>query len=75
MPVRVRPVLPRNTMTIDEKAYLILKALLGTDEMVAKWWISPNKAFDGQLPDDLWHTSKGRNKVYNYLLDQMEAPH
>jgi len=28
-----------------------------------------------QLPDDLWHTSSGRMRVYNYLLDQMEAPH
>jgi uncharacterized protein (DUF2384 family) len=62
-------------MTIDEKAHLILKSLLGSDQMVAKWWASPNKAFDGETPDDLWHTSKGKNKVYSYLLDQMEAPH
>ena len=62
-------------MNIDEKAHLILKALLGTDEMVAKWWVSPNKAFDMELPDDLWCTPKGQNKVYSYLLDQMETPH
>lgn len=61
--------------TLEEKAHLILKALLGSDEMVARWWASPNKAFDGQIPDDLWHTNSGRIKVYNYLLDQMEAPH
>ena len=62
-------------ISIEEKAYRILKALLGTDEAVEQWWSSPNQAFDMQLPDDLWHTSGGRMKVYNYLLDQMEPPH
>ena len=54
---------------------MILKALLGSDELVARWWNVPNKAFDGEIPDDLWHTNSGRNRVYSYLLDQMEAPH
>ena len=62
-------------ISIDEKAYRILKALLGSDELVARWWSTPNKAFDMQLPDDLWQTNAGRNRVYSYLLDQMEAPH
>jgi hypothetical protein len=61
--------------TLEEKANMILKALLGSDELVARWWNSPNKAFDGGIPDDLWHTKSGQIKVYNYLLDQMEAPH
>jgi uncharacterized protein (DUF2384 family) len=63
---------------IDKMAYTanqILKALLGSDELVSRWWNSPNRAFDDQTPDDLWHTNKGRIKVYNYLLDQMEPPH
>ncbi len=54
---------------------MILKALLGSDEAIAQWWISPNKAFNYELPDDLWHTPSGQNRVYSYLLDQMEAPH
>jgi uncharacterized protein (DUF2384 family) len=61
--------------TIDEKANMILKALLGSDELVQQWWARPNKAFEMQTPDDLWHTKSGQVKVYNYLLDQMEAPH
>ena len=61
--------------TIDEKANEILRSLLGSDELVARWWNTPNKAFDGEIPDDLWHTNSGRNRVYSYLLDQMEAPH
>jgi len=53
----------------------ILLALLGSEDIVDQWWNSNNKAFDYEIPADLWHTSKGRNKVYNYLLDQMEPPH
>ena len=61
--------------TIDEKANEILRSLLGSSELVTRWWNTPNKAFDGEIPDDLWHTNSGRNRVYSYLLDQMEAPH
>ena len=61
--------------SIEEKANRILRALLGSDEAIQQWWSSPNRAFDMQLPDDLWHTSSGRMRVYNYLLDQMESPH
>jgi hypothetical protein len=60
---------------MGRKANEILKALLGSDELIERWWLSPNKAFDMQLPDEMWHTTSGRNKVYSYLLDQMEAPH
>lgn len=62
----------------DKMAYntnQMLKALLGSDELIKKWWLSPNRAFDEQIPEDLWNTNKGRNKVYSYLLDQMEPPH
>jgi uncharacterized protein (DUF2384 family) len=62
-------------ISIDEKAHRILKALLGSDELVQQWWASPNRAFDGEIPDDLWTTNSGQNRVYSYLLDQMEAPH
>jgi uncharacterized protein (DUF2384 family) len=61
--------------SIEEKANRILRALLGSDEAIQQWWSSPNRAFDMQLPDELWHTSGGRMRVYNYLLDQMEPPH
>lgn len=54
---------------------MILKALLGSDELVQQWWARPNRAFDGEIPDDLWATNSGQNRVYSYLLDQMEAPH
>ena len=71
------PVFPtKDTMkTLEEKANMILRALLGTDEAIQQWWGSKNRAFDGEIPDDLWHTDQGKLQVYNYLLDQMESPH
>lgn len=57
---------------MDEKLNKMLKALLGSDELVQRWWNSPNRAFDGETPDDLWNTSSGRKRVYTYILDQFE---
>ena len=62
-------------LKMKQKANTILRALLGSEELIIRWWNSSNKAFDGDLPDELWQTSAGRVKVYNYLLDQMESPH
>lgn len=31
----------------------MLLALLGNQELVAKWWTSPNRAFEGQCPRDV----------------------
>lgn len=59
----------------ENKVNIILKALLGSDELVVRWWNSPNKAFDGEIPDDLWNTSEGRKRVYTYVLNQLEAPY
>lgn len=70
MRVRLPSSLPRNSM--DEKLNKLLKALLGSDELVQRWWNSPNRAFDGEIPDDLWNTSSGRKRVYTYILDQFE---
>jgi hypothetical protein len=71
--------MPEINLTVNEKTLgkcnQILKALVGSDELIHQWWISPNRAFNGEIPDDLWNTSAGRNQVYSYLLDQMEAPH
>ena len=62
-------------LKMKQKANTILRALLGNEELIIRWWNSSNKAFDGDLPDELWQTNAGRVKVYNYLLDQMESPH
>jgi len=45
----------------------VLLQLLGSQELVELWWASPNKAFDGEIPDDLLHSSR-HNEVVKYVL-------
>ncbi len=47
----------------------ILLQLLGSRELVERWWSSPNKAFDGEIPDDLLHSNR-HQEVVNYILAQ-----
>ncbi len=44
-----------------------LKASLGSDELVNKWWDSYNLSF-GERPSVLWVTPEGKEKVINYVL-------
>ena len=45
----------------------ILLDMLGSRELVERWWATPNKAFDDQIPDDLFHSAE-RNQVVKYIL-------
>jgi len=49
----------------------ILLSVLGSEELVQRWWATPNKAFDMEIPDDLLH-SKDRDKVVRYILNQID---
>jgi hypothetical protein len=49
----------------------ILHALLGSDELVQKWWSSPNKAFDDMTPNEM--LNRDRDRVKNYLLAQLSG--
>lgn len=40
----------------------MLFALIGDHDLVAKWWSSPNRAFEGQCPKDV-----DEQKVKAYL--------
>jgi hypothetical protein len=46
----------------------LLKALLGSDELVAKWWDSPNKAFREFTPQEMF--DEAPSIVINYILNQ-----
>lgn len=50
----------------------ILFALLGSDELVSKWWNSPNKAFDLKTPYEMWETDDGKKRVIEYIYQQYE---
>jgi hypothetical protein len=49
----------------------ILFALLGSQELVNRWWESPNKAFDMKTPNEVWNSGE-QQKVRDYLLRQFE---
>ena len=56
---------------VTDKYNRILHALLGSDELVQKWWSSPNKVFDDITPIEMWDRDKDR--VKNYLLAQLNG--
>ena len=44
---------------------IMLRSLLGNDvELVKKWYITPNKAFDGRCPIKV-----PKEELYKYLLE------
>lgn len=43
----------------------LLYKLLGSDDLVVRWWVSYNKAF-GCTPEDMWE--KDKEKVKQYVL-------
>jgi hypothetical protein len=46
-----------------------LYAMLGRVELVDGWWDSPNKAFDGKTPDEVYQTGvDGRKRVFEYVI-------
>ena len=58
-------------MLVPEKYDRILYALLGSQELVQKWWASPNRAFNEITPIEMWDRDKDR--VKNYLLAQLNG--
>jgi hypothetical protein len=58
-------------MVRPDKYNRILYALLGSDELVRKWWASPNREFGHISPIEMWDRDKDR--VKNYLLAQLSG--
>lgn len=56
---------------VTDKYNRILHALLGSNELVQKWWSSPNRAFGDITPIEMWDRDKDR--VKNYLLAQLNG--
>ena len=52
-----------DTAKLKEQNNALLMAMLGSQEWVNKWWVSPNKAFDMAHPEDV-----DPKKVQEYLL-------
>jgi hypothetical protein len=56
---------------VTDKYDRILYALLGSQELVQKWWSSPNRAFGEMTPNEMW--DRDRDRVKNYLLAQLSG--
>jgi hypothetical protein len=56
---------------VTDKYDRILYSLLGSQELVKQWWVSPNKAFDEMTPYEMLDRDKDR--VKNYLLAQLSG--
>lgn len=60
-----------NNLSPAEKLDIILFAMLGSKELVAKWWDSPNYHFKLSTPNEVWNASDdGKREVINYVLGQ-----
>ena len=50
---------------------LVLLSLLGTHELVEKWWVSNNKAFDNETPEKM--LAKDPQRVIQYIKGQLNS--
>ena len=46
---------------------LALVSLLGTENLRDKWWLSPNKNWNGKCPQDIWD-SEDWESVWKYVM-------
>mgnify|MGYP003333697247 FL=1 len=47
----------------------MLYAMLGSWDLVDRWWHSSNKAFDGVTPNEIyWADEAGRQRVAGYII-------
>jgi len=47
----------------------MLYAMLGSWDLVDRWWESSNKAFDGKTPNEIyWTDEAGRQRVAEYII-------
>jgi len=59
-----------NTPLMKDDCDHMLKALLGSDVFVEKWWQSPNLYFNMKTPFEVFvQNADGRQSVYNYLSE------
>jgi hypothetical protein len=48
----------------DKRCNALLMAMLGSQALVEKWWVSPNRAFDMEQPVNV-----NKNSVEQYLMN------
>jgi hypothetical protein len=59
-----------NHSLVKDECDGMLRALLGSDAFVEKWWQSPNLYFNMKTPFEVFvQDADGRQSVYNYLAE------
>ena len=54
---------------LRQEVNAILLALLGSEELVQRWWVGDNVAFEFRPPKQLWDESyDGQQEVANYVF-------
>lgn len=57
-------------MTLNDALF----TLLGREHLVYEWWEIPNKAFDNQTPNQVYHSgADGRQKVHDYIMSRAKG--
>lgn len=44
--------------------------MLGSDDLVTRWWTIPNKAFNNKKPDDVWEYDP--KAVASYVIGHLQ---
>jgi hypothetical protein len=52
------------------KLNIMLFAMLGSDDLVNKWWESPNLAFENKTPDQVYEEDE--QQVIDYVLSYLQ---
>jgi hypothetical protein len=58
-----------NKLSDVDKLEQVLFAMLGREDLVKKWWDSPNYHFKLSTPNEVWNASDdGKREVIEYVL-------
>lgn len=57
-----------NATETEARLNRLLMGLLGSEELIQQWWVSPNRAFDYHTPRQVFDTTP--NRVVQYIHEQ-----
>lgn len=56
--------------SIKRKLNVCLFAMLGNDDLVNRWWESPNLAFENKTPNEMYEENE--QQVIDYVLSYLQ---
>jgi hypothetical protein len=52
---------------IKDRCDVLIRALVGSDELAEMWWVTQNQAFEYKTPQELFDGAEA-GRVYDYLM-------